>query len=303
MALSPVCMGSDTDPREMIPGALMSTRRRLSVLIGPFPSMGLPRPSTTLPKSSSPTGTSTMAPVLLTVSPSLMFLSLPNTTIPTLSFSKFRAIPFNPDSNSTISSAWMFLKPWTQAIPSFRIEHGVHACASWCDEHWERKQEGLQKGSFGSKDKLKPGWSDAFGELLNDVVATKDDIACVFQVVVGGGAQTRLGKADLNALSQRDVQLNSIVFDLFHGADDKDFKAADEFQHRFELEVVNEYQTAYPHVMAQWASHGDLDMDKQEVWETYFDKPETYHRLRQIKRDWDPDDVFHSRFTVRPATD
>merc|ERR1719513_115209 len=79
MALSPVCMGSDTDSREMIPRALMSTRRRLSVLIGPFPSMGLPRPSTTLPKSSSPTGTSTMAPVLLTVSPSLMFLSLPNT--------------------------------------------------------------------------------------------------------------------------------------------------------------------------------------------------------------------------------
>merc|ERR1719376_565784 len=73
MALSPVCMGSLTDSREMIPGALMSTRRRLSVLIGPFPSMGLPRPSTTLPKSSSPTGTSTMAPVLLTVSPSLMF--------------------------------------------------------------------------------------------------------------------------------------------------------------------------------------------------------------------------------------
>ena len=160
-----------------------------------------------------------------------------------------------------------------------------------------------KKAAFGSKDKLKPGWSDAFGELLNDVVATKDDISCVFQVVVGGGAQTRLGKANLNALSQRDVQLSSIVFDLFHGADDKDFKAADELQHRFELEVVNEYQTAYPHVMAQWASHGDLDMDKQEVWETYFDKPETYHRLRQIKRDWDPDDVFHSRFTVRPATD
>jgi len=160
-----------------------------------------------------------------------------------------------------------------------------------------------KKAAFGSKDKLKPGWSDAYGELLNDVVASKEDISCVFQVVVGGGAQTRLGKANLNALSHRDVQLSSIVFDLFHGPKDEDFKAADEFQHRFELEVVNEYQTAYPHVMAQWASHGDLDMNKQEVWETYFDKSETYHRLRQIKREWDPKDVFHSRFTVRPATD
>jgi FAD/FMN-containing dehydrogenase len=52
--------------------------------------------------------------------------------------------------------------------------------------------------------------------------------------------------------------------------------------------------------MAQWASHGDLDMNKQEVWEKYFDKPETYHMLRRIKRDVDPDDVFHSRFTLRP---
>lgn len=58
-----------------------------------FPSMGLPRASTTRPSSSSPTGTSTMAPVLFTTSPSLISLSLPNTTTPTLSGSKFKDIP------------------------------------------------------------------------------------------------------------------------------------------------------------------------------------------------------------------
>jgi len=55
--------------------------------------------------------------------------------------------------------------------------------------------------------------------------------------------------------------------------------------------------------MAQWASHGDLDMNKQEVWEKYIDDPATYHRLRAIKKAVDPNDVFHSRFTVRPAED
>ena len=99
------------------------------------------------------------------------------------------------------------------------------------------------------------------------------------------------------------MQLSSIIFDLFRGEDDDSIKAADEFGHRFDLDVVNKYQTAYPKVMAQWASHGDLDMDKKEVWEKYFDKPETYHKLRRIKKDVDPNDVFHSRFTVRPATD
>ena len=33
------------------------------------------------------------------------------------------------------------------------------------------------------------------------------------------------------------------------------------------------------------------------------DDPATYHRLRAIKKAVDPNDVFQSRFTVRPAED
>lgn len=58
-----------------------------------LPSIGLPKASTTLPSSSLPVGTSTIAPVLFTMSPSLISLSLPNTTTPTLSGSKFKAMP------------------------------------------------------------------------------------------------------------------------------------------------------------------------------------------------------------------
>ena len=63
--------------------------------------------------------------------------------------------------------------------------------------------------------------------------------------------------------------------------------------------VVNKHQTAHPKVMAQWASHGDLDMDKKQVWEKYIDN-DKYDKLRRIKREVDPDDVFHARFTIRP---
>ncbi len=55
-----------------MPGALISTWLRVSVPIGPLPSIGWPSASTTRPISASPTGTSTMRPVRLTVSPSLM---------------------------------------------------------------------------------------------------------------------------------------------------------------------------------------------------------------------------------------
>merc|ERR1740117_1007314 len=46
------------------------------------------------------------------------YLSLPSTTIPTLSVSRLRAIPLTPELNSTISPAWTLVRPKTLAIPS-----------------------------------------------------------------------------------------------------------------------------------------------------------------------------------------
>jgi len=189
-----------------------------------------------------------------------------------------------------------------------------HYKLSEMSKNFVRKVPGVTKGGrenrkpyrklcYGSKDKLKPGWSKTFADLLNDVTATRHDISCVFQVVVGGGAQTRHGKANLNSIAHRDAHLHGLVFDLFRGDDDDSMKAAVAFGNRFENDVVNKHQTAHPKVMAQWASHGDLEMNKKEVWEKYFDNPETYHRLRRIKKDVDPDDVFHSRFSIRPSED
>ena len=72
--LRPVCMGSCTDFLGMIPGAFNSILVRWSVTIGPLPSMALPSGSTTLPRRASPMGTSTMEPVLFTISPSWISL-------------------------------------------------------------------------------------------------------------------------------------------------------------------------------------------------------------------------------------
>jgi hypothetical protein len=110
-ALSPVCIGSCTERRGMMPGALTSTRARCVVSIGPLPSIGLPSPSTTRPNKPLPTGTSTMVSVRLTVSPSLMSRSSPKITTPTLSVSRFSAMPRTPFWNSTISPACTWSSP------------------------------------------------------------------------------------------------------------------------------------------------------------------------------------------------
>ena len=88
------------------PGELLTSILLLSLeLIGPFPSIGLPKPSTTRPNSSLPTGTSTISPVRFTVSPSLMPVSTPKILTPTLSISRLSAIPLMPPGNSIISPA------------------------------------------------------------------------------------------------------------------------------------------------------------------------------------------------------
>ena len=108
MILRPVCTGSCTDLRGMMPGAFTSTRRRSAMsTIGPLPSIGSPSGLTTRPSRPLPTGTSTISPSRRTSSPSEIWASEPNITMPTLSRSRFRAMPFTPaDGNSTISPAW-----------------------------------------------------------------------------------------------------------------------------------------------------------------------------------------------------
>ena len=72
IALMPVCSGSCTGLRPMMPGAWISMRRNCTPTSSPLPSIGSPSALTTRPSTPSPTGTDRMRPVALTVWPSSM---------------------------------------------------------------------------------------------------------------------------------------------------------------------------------------------------------------------------------------
>ena len=72
---------------------------------GPCRRAGRPSGSTTRPTRASPTGTCRTRPVRLTRSPSLMSVSSPSSTAPTLSSSRFSARPVTPWGSSSISMA------------------------------------------------------------------------------------------------------------------------------------------------------------------------------------------------------
>ncbi len=118
MALRPVCSGSRTDWRSTTPGAMRSIGRNCVVGTGPLPSTGWPSALTTRPSISSPTGTEMMRPVRLTMSPSLTPCASPRSTEPTLSSSRFSAMPKAPPGNSIISPAMQRSTPCRRAMPS-----------------------------------------------------------------------------------------------------------------------------------------------------------------------------------------
>ena len=118
MALRPVCSGSRTDWRSTTPGAMRSIGRNCVVGTGPLPSTGWPSALTTRPSISSPTGTEMMRPVRLTMSPSLMWCASPRSTEPTLSSSRFSAMPKAPPGNSIIS-------PAMHALDAVQARHAV----------------------------------------------------------------------------------------------------------------------------------------------------------------------------------
>ena len=116
--LRPVCIGSRTGWRSTTPGAMRSIGEVCLVRIGPLPSIGWPSALTTRPSISSPTGTEMMRPVRLTGSPSLIAVYSPSSTVPTLSSSRFSAMPNTPCGNSSISPAMARWQPCTRAMPS-----------------------------------------------------------------------------------------------------------------------------------------------------------------------------------------
>ena len=118
MALIPVCKGCLTGWRSMIPGATISSGIFLSGCRAPLPSSAWPSGLTTRPMISAPTGMLITSPVRFTTPPSLTCVSGPINTQPTLSYSKFIAIPLTPLPKSTSSEALTLFNPWTRAMPS-----------------------------------------------------------------------------------------------------------------------------------------------------------------------------------------
>jgi hypothetical protein len=107
----PVSRGCATLSRDITSGAAIFIKRSSTNSRAPFSSAGSTRALNTRPTNLSPTFTLTIFLVRQTLSPTFTKRSSPKRIARTLSYSRFRARPLTPDSNSSISDAVTFLRP------------------------------------------------------------------------------------------------------------------------------------------------------------------------------------------------
>ncbi|MEI8378721.1 MAG: FAD-binding protein [Planctomycetota bacterium] len=143
---------------------------------------------------------------------------------------------------------------------------------------------------------------DAFVDLV-DTVFNHSKLKVVVQAVIGGGEFLANGKKKLSHMQRRDA-LVQLVFDVFYEDEDGVEAIAEGFQNQMKG-LLNHYSDGAD-IRMLWGTFEDaktngaqLDMRRREVQDFYYDSQAEYSQLKQIKSSIDPNDVFHTSFTVQ----
>lgn len=141
---------------------------------------------------------------------------------------------------------------------------------------------------------------DRFVELVNDAYET-EGLKVVFQGVIGGGDFSANAQKKTTHMQRRDA-LVQLVFDVFY--EEGHESQAEDFQ--TSMKGLLGAFSGGPDVRMLWGSFEDkdtngaqLDMSLTATQTLYYDAGTEYARLQQIKKYTDPNDLFHTSFTVQ----
>lgn len=148
---------------------------------------------------------------------------------------------------------------------------------------------------------------DAFVDLV-DTVYNHPRLKVVVQTVIGGGEFLANGKKKLSHMQRRDA-LVQLVFDIFYDdSEDVGSDTAEGIAEKFQKQMkslLTQYSGGAD-VRMLWGTFEDagtkgtqLDMSRKEVQDLYYDSQAEYAQLKQIKSSIDPNDIFHTSFTVQ----
>ena len=138
-----------------------------------------------------------------------------------------------------------------------------------------------------------------FVDLLDKVVMQTEGVYLVFQMVIGGGELKYSKHRPETSIPRRDF-VYCLIFDLFYeeGFISVAINLQDELQG-----IVDTYFSPGQEQRLFWGSFGD-DTDIKNpnnlVRNYYYDDPDSYKKLQNLKKKVDAGDLFHTSLTVKP---
>jgi hypothetical protein len=132
-------------------------------------------------------------------------------------------------------------------------------------------------------------------DLVDKVVSETPCVYLVFQMAIGGGNFQKSSRRAATALSRWDFVF-TFVFDLFY--DDDRAGVAEALQDEMQA-IIDAQFSAGQEQRLFWGSFGETDITNESVRNCYYDDVAVYARLQQLKKKVDPDDLFHSRLSVK----
>ncbi|CAM9397721.1 unnamed protein product [Ectocarpus sp. 4 AP-2014] len=140
-------------------------------------------------------------------------------------------------------------------------------------------------------DTLTDEFVEKFIDLVHEAITTRE-VKLVFQMVMGGGAYEKNGTKGITSIPHRNNVIG-IVFDVFYEEDGKDIATKLHKKFGALLPCFSKGKD----IRMTWGSFGEIKMEK--MWENYYGDSGLYQRLQKLKRDVEPQDVFHTPFTVQ----
>jgi FAD/FMN-containing dehydrogenase len=134
-----------------------------------------------------------------------------------------------------------------------------------------------------------------FVELIDKVVEQTDGVYLIFQMLIGGGNFQKSNQRAATSIPRRDFVF-CFVFDLFYDSGKK--PVAEQLQNEMQALIDVHFSPAQEQRLF-WGTFGDTDITKNAVRNFYYDDPAVYARLQKLKKKVDPNDLFHSRLTVK----
>jgi hypothetical protein len=114
-------------------------------------------------------------------------------------------------------------------------------------------------------------------------------------MLIGGGSLRTSNRRAATSIPRRDFVF-CFIFDLFYDPGRK--QDAEQLQDEMQG-LINAHLSPGQEQRLLWGTFGDTDITMDAVRNFYYDDPAVYARVQQLKKKVDPDDLFHSRLTVK----